>query len=754
MIYRRKSFIYLFVLLLFGCVNNEKQNIINNDIAQEKYDWKNVRIVGGGFVDGIIFHPAEKNLRYARTDMGGAYRWNEPSKQWLPLLDWVSYKNYNLVGIESLAVDPNDPDMLFMACGTYTRPSVGNGAVLISKDRGKTFDVVHLPIKFGGNENGRGNGERMIVDPNNSDILYLGTRKSGLWKSNDKGQSWHRLTNFPDVNDTSEMVDRNHYWRGGCGINVVMIDPASGEKGIGSNDIYVTVSLKDRDNFFVSNDAGETWNPVPGQYKKNRPTQAELANNGVMYITYGSNPGPWPMKDGAVWKYNTNNKEWTDITPDRPNNEFRFGYASVSVDNTDPDIVIVTTYYRPGRLGGEEIFRSKDGGNKWIPVFKTGKKFDYSIAPYIVHTPVHWMFDIEIDPFDSDHVIFTTGYGGHETFNFTDADKGDTTNWYVMSNGIEETVALELLSPPTGAQLFSAIGDYCGFAHYDLDKSPSEGCYTNPHFSNTNGITCAELNPEVVVRVGIGSHHIPGTNIGYSLNGGKSWEPCPSIPKEDSKYGHICVSANGDTWIWTPENQKPYLTNDRGETWHEIEELPINTRVVADRVNPDIFYAPDLYNGIMYISTDAGKSFLKKDLLLPYGNPKIGCFRGDNRGGQDRVYATPGYEGDIWYAAFDGLLHSTNKGDSYKLMDQVEEIHAFGFGMPKPGANYSALYLVGQINGQFGIFRSDNKAMSWIRINDDEHQYGLILHITGDPKKYGRVYVGTHGRGIIYGDPI
>ena len=44
-------------------------------------------------------------------------------------------------------------------------------------------------------------------------------------------------------------------------------------------------------------------------------------------------------------------------------------------------------------------------------------------------------------------------------------------------------------------------------------------------------------------------------------------------------------------------------------------------------------------------------------------------------------------------------------------------------------------------------------AASWVRINDDQHQWGLVLHVTGDPKVYGRVYVGTHGRGTLYGDP-
>ena len=86
-------------------------------------------------------------------------------------------------------------------------------------------------------------------------------------------------------------------------------------------------------------------------------------------------------------------------------------------------------------------------------------------------------------------------------------------------------------------------------------------------------------------------------------------------------------------------------------------------------------------------------------------------------------------------------------------MTDVTEIHAFGFGKPVKGSSYSSLYLVGIIKGVRGIFRSDNAAKSWVRINDDQHQWGLILHIAGDPKRWGRVYVGTHGRGIIYGDP-
>lgn len=51
--------------------------------------WKNVNINGGGgFVDGIVFHPKTENLFYARTDVGGLYKGNADDS-WTPLTDGI-----------------------------------------------------------------------------------------------------------------------------------------------------------------------------------------------------------------------------------------------------------------------------------------------------------------------------------------------------------------------------------------------------------------------------------------------------------------------------------------------------------------------------------------------------------------------------------------------------------------------------------------------------------------------------------------
>ena len=169
--------------------------------------------------------------------------------------------------------------------------------------------------------------------------------------------------------------------------------------------------------------------------------------------------------------------------------------------------------------------------------------------------------------------------------------------------------------------------------------------------------------------------------------------------------------------------------------------MPSGAVVESDRVNPLRFYG--LANGAFYGSTDGGATFA----ALATGLPVPAQFK-----------AVPGREGDVWVAGGTetttyGLWHSTNGGATFARLANLEEADNIGFGQAAAGQTYPALYTSAQAGGVRGIYRSTNAGTSWTRINDAQHQYASTGGaITGDPRVFGRVYLSTNGRGIVYGD--
>ena len=255
-------------------------------VARASYVWRNVEIVGGGFVPGMVFSPREAGLIYARTDIGGAYRWNTKTKRWIPITDIFGPSQWNFLGIESIAPDPTDANRVYMAVGTYTNDWAGNGAILRSSDRGNTWQRTDMPFKIGGNESGRSMGERLAVDPNDPNILYFGSRHNGLWKSLDRGATWSK-TGFPWTDDAKR-----------TGIGWVMFDARSGARGRATPTIYAGTDTAGA-TLFQSRDGGATWQAVAGQPAL-VPHHAALDASGVLYISYSNGPGPNGVSDGAV----------------------------------------------------------------------------------------------------------------------------------------------------------------------------------------------------------------------------------------------------------------------------------------------------------------------------------------------------------------------------------------------------------------------------------------------------------------------
>ena len=701
-------------------------------VGTTAYTWNNVQIVAGGFVDGLVFHPTQPNLVYARTDIGGAYRWNPATGSWIPLLDWIGRAQSNYIGVESIGLDPADPTRLYLAGGTYTESWAGDGAILVSTDQGNTFQTVPLPIKLGGNDNGRHAGERLAVDPNLGSVVYFGSRLNGLWKSTDHGAHWSQVSTFPVTGPT-----------GGVGVGVVFVDFIGGSPGSATQVIYVGVSDPGT-NLYRSTDAGATWQPVPGQPAGLYPSHGPVGPDGNIYLSYGNDVGPNNISAGAVWKYTpppnstpTGNGTWINITPPAPSykNNGSYGYGCVAVDLEHPGVLMVSTldlWYLH-----DDIFRSLNGGNTWEELGASGA-WDSSLSPWVgkIQNPTMpgwWMGSLAIDPFNSDHVIYGTGATIWSTSSATQADSHQPVNWTIGAMGLEETAVTQLISPPSGpANLLSGVGDIGGFAHLDVTKTPPAGMMSNPIFSTTSGLDFAQSTPLAMARTGYNG--TTGPFGAWSTDGGLTWTPFAQAPAGTAQgAGSIAISADGTTFVWAPVDAPGAFSTNRGTTWTPSAGVPFGVTVVADRLNPRKFY---FANGALYRSTDGGATF------TPTGASATGT-----------LVASFAAEGDLWLASNGGLYHSTDSGTSFVPLAGVQQAYGVGLGKAATGAPYPALYLLGQIGGVQAFFRSSDEGATWTQMNDDRHQYGNASLLIGDPRIFGRVYIGTNGRGIIYGDP-
>jgi photosystem II stability/assembly factor-like uncharacterized protein len=707
--------------------------------ADAPYAWRNVRIVGGGFVTGIITHPGAKGLMYARTDVGGAYRWDEAADLWLPITDWISGPDWSFTGIESLAVDASNPDRVYLAAGTYTNDwSPTNGAIFRSDDRGRSWRRTDMPFKMGGNEDGRANGERLAVDPNRADTLFFGSRLAGLWKSDDGAASWSRVAGFPDVATSKATLSSNSEWARMVGIVCVLFDARSGRPGKASTTLYAAVSVP-TDSIFRSADGGVSWQAVPGQPTGWKPHHIALDADGSLYVTYGNRPGPNDVTDGAVWKLDTGKGRWTDVTPLKPSEGDKFGYSGLALDARRPGTVMVSTLDRWSRV--DEIFRSADGGKTWNGIRARSRR-DPSAAPWVTWGKDqveigHWIGDLEIDPFDSDHVLYVTGWGIWSSRDCTAADRDGATHWAFASRGIEECVVNDVISPPAGASVLSVVWDIDGFRHDELDRSPARGFFT-PQMGRNTDIDFAQARPDVMVRV-YGARE-KSTGGAVSRDGGATWRGFTTSAVAGKGDGTVAVSADGETFVWTPEGAEAHGSRDGGATWTKCQGLPAKARVIADRSDAKRFYAFDPETGKLYVSSDGATSFTATAAMLH----KAGGY----------LAAAPDQAGHLWLASDLGLFRSTDRGASFTKLARPQEASRIGFGKSAPDRDEPAAYIVGRLDGVYGFYRSDDGGVSWVRINDDRHQFGTINAITGDPRIYGRVYLGSANRGVLYGDPV
>lgn len=575
-------------------------------------------------------------------------------------------------------------------------------------------------------------GERLLVDPRDSDTLWLGTRHDGLLRSTDRGATWAAATGFPGTPSAS-----------GQGVTLLVAAGRTLYAGWGDSDGTTA-------NLFRTAD-GSTWEAVPGQpfgtAAKVPVRAAHDCHTRELYVTYANAPGPGGQSDGSVHKLATATGKWTDVTPVKPGgttsdgSSDTFGYGGAAVDARRPGTVVVSTNNRWAAV--DTLYRTTNGGRTWTSL-KDSAVLDVSETPFLTFGADQpkfgwWIQAVAVDPYDSQHVLYGTGATLYGT--------RDLKHWAPQIRGLEETSVRRLISPPTGeAHLISGLGDVGVMYHERLTASPSRGMATNPVFGSATGLAQAAARPSYVVRTGWGDHG----NGACSNDGGKSWSPFaaqPALAKDAP--GPIATNTDGSVLLWTfvhwdGTKYPAQRSADNGATWSEVSSFPKGATPLADPADPTRFYAYDTDTGTLFASTDGGRTFTGRASGLPFGDSQF------------QLAAAPGRSGDLWLSTkWNGLYRSTDGGATFTKLTSCWASYTLAFGKAAAEGDYPAIYQVGSTEAITAVYRSDDGAQTWVRINDDQHQWGWIgATIAADPRIHGRVYIATNGRGIQYGEPV
>jgi hypothetical protein len=720
--------------------------------------WNSVKFGGGGYVTGLIYHPTSPNVLYARTDVGGAYRWNQAASSWTPLTDGVGFgAGQGAHCIESMAIDTNNDQKLYMVAGCS-----GSGRVYVSNDRGTSWTSYPVPFVVKGNDAGRAIGERLKVDPNNSSTLWYASRQDGLYTSWDGGQTWYQRTGLSTTHLTSSAI----------GVEQLMFEaPTTG--GTQGTWIEYAAVAPDYANaagmtstLYVTTNGGSNWSPVavPSAVVGYHIPHMVRSADGYYYIVFNKDAGPGSGSTSYLYKYGgtSHNGTWTLLNTTA--NSWG-GYGGVSVYGSGANARIALSVSGTwGDWTGQNIMKlSDDNGATWR-----------EIVSQMPHSPANgeywgWLDDVEIDPNNRDHIMYVFGGGIWETTNASSA----TPTWSTKVNSLEETVTMAIATPPAGAsyKLINSAGDVGTWVQTDLATKSTKGPATG--WSNGNSADMAWSDSQYIAVAGADGNGGFGFSSG---DGGTTWTRFASLPAgaatNTANASNIAVTSRNNA-VFAPADSVPSYTTDNGAHWtatnlpalSTISGFPRSYKLAADRKNPNKVYAYDSggawwgNQGKVYVSTNGGHTF-----TLSQGSVNAGLKA--NPFGVTTMTVNPNAEGDIWLADGNTVYHSTDSGATWtknnafaslwggrdpSTWPDVQGASFVTLGKAAAGAPYSAaVYVVGVINGQWGVWESDNAGSTWTRFNDDNHQFGGIGAIAGDWNTYGRLYIAGGARGIQY----
>lgn len=765
------------VLCLVPDSYSQMTDIYAADLTTEM-KWDAVKIGGAGFVSGIV--KGQKEM-YLRTDVGGAYKYNYTTKEWEQIFGFLNESERGFLSVKGIAIDPNDDDTVYFLCGCAYF-SDAKTVIYKTTDGGKTFtesDVTDM-IQVHGNGDGRECIEPIAIDPDNTDTIYAGggvtAGESALIKSVDGGKTWNPVKSYDDLGFFTYEINypswTDHIVRG-CSNGLYNQQNGIANIYIEGGKVYVGTSVNGQANIHVASVKDDKFTVLSKDLPtENFPVSITSDHNGNLFFTYIGGLA-FAGGSGNLVKYNISSGKVTDIAPTPQ------AYGMVEVDKDDPNKLLTRTcgvwssqLYEEwteevSPAWGDQFYRSEDGGATWQNITPGAKEgpwgqetlisnyIDPNGYDWIYNKAIHWGSGILLDPRDDDRILLTSGNGVFACDNVWDEDG---VQFYFQPDGVEECVCLDFVSVPGGTN-YSAIGDYDGFIHKDINEIPEQ--YT-PNMGSTSAIAYCPQDPDVMIRIAEGDGNNTATGY-YTLDGGKTW-----TGMKCSSGGKAAITKLGEGKYRFLKSGKESgavsYSDDFGVTWKESKGTSgyKPTYMLVDPDDPSLIYGSCMiYNQYwasnpnqkeptfeechysMFVSHDYGATWEE--------NPICRYDMCDHTG--DPAYITK--DTIAMAAGWEGLYIITEEGTKAEKLDNVFYCKTIGYGAPEKKGGVNTLFMYGKPDekDEEGIYRSTDGGKSWDCINTD-HIYGGTGNgnfLVGDMNEFGTVFMSTVGAGIICG---
>jgi photosystem II stability/assembly factor-like uncharacterized protein len=506
---------------------------------------------------------------------------------------------------------------------------------------------------------------------------------------------------------------------------------------------------------YLSSDGGQSWTDIStgvvdaasgeSLSKQALTSSMDAANN--LYVPENS------ATDGyhrAYWRYTAG--VWSRFSLD--SGGISQPVSSVAVDPANP-----LRIYALGTDTG--MSRSDDGGKTWTNFGSAVYANTLGWLPQTIgmsNGEWHSNGGLKVD--SAGNLWTPTGQEGPLTMTAATAAAGTAASppkWTIVTTGVEEMVSQDIAIPPgSNDTIIATAEDTTGFTIPNPDNFSAVEIPLQQEIISQG--TSIDYAPDVPSYIAVTSSNVytNGTNYsGYSTDGGKTWTrfgpalqfSCSATALCDVQAGTIAVSVRGSRTlgsdhivIYPPDTILPEYSQDGGATWHVTSSFPaaadgisLNTSngaylsytypeihqhlLRADPFTADKFYLKMTHApSSLYISADGGQTWQGQ----PNANLPDYAWNGQlvvNGKVKNDLWYADGYAGSLTH----GVFHSTDGGATFQQISGIPHAAtiAVGAGSGNVGDAAYAVYFYGLMSGdaEWGIFRSTDAGVSWLRIS-------------------------------------